>query len=168
MKKIIKVPGGTDLYSNATYDNTVNNPENPSSPPQNVYAGESTTDEMMLTFAVYTLYQQGDENIMIDSSNSPTAIPMAPYYKGTALLQPYPVPASNEVIAKMYFEQPRIASLEVVNISGQVVQSVFKNQLLEEGYHTYPIALNALAAGVYQLRLLSDGAVQVQKIMVAR
>jgi len=50
------------------YDNTSNNPFNPSNPPVNVSEGEATTDEMMMIYFTYTGYQPGDENIIIDST----------------------------------------------------------------------------------------------------
>jgi hypothetical protein len=53
---------------NATYDNTTNNPHNPSNPPITVSAGENTKDEMMVAFIAYTTYQAGDENIILDST----------------------------------------------------------------------------------------------------
>lgn len=67
-QKPIKVPKQTVLWSNAFYDNTSNNPFNPSTPPQDVWVGEATTDEMMMTFFTFALYMQGDENIIIDTS----------------------------------------------------------------------------------------------------
>lgn len=62
----LKVPNGYTLKATAFYDNTTNNPDNPSSPPQNVSAGEFTTDEMMMVFFSYLPYQTGDENLIID------------------------------------------------------------------------------------------------------
>ncbi len=62
----IPVPVGTVLRSEAVYDNTVNNPENPSNPPQDVSAGEGTFDEMMLVFFAYMNYQNGDEFLIVD------------------------------------------------------------------------------------------------------
>ncbi|MFN0203767.1 MAG: InlB B-repeat-containing protein [Bacteroidia bacterium] len=62
----LKIPSGYGLKATAFYDNTTNNPYNPSSPPQNVTAGESTLEEMMMVFFSYLPYQNGDENIIID------------------------------------------------------------------------------------------------------
>lgn len=62
-KTLQKVPKGSILESMVTYDNTVDNPHNPSNPPKEVRAGEGTTDEMMLTYFYYTGYQPGDELI---------------------------------------------------------------------------------------------------------
>jgi hypothetical protein len=62
----VKVPNGSVLHATAFYDNTSANPENPSSPPQSVSAGESTLDEMMIVFFAYMPYQAGDEDLIVD------------------------------------------------------------------------------------------------------
>ncbi|NOT35815.1 MAG: hypothetical protein HOP11_00385 [Saprospiraceae bacterium] len=66
-KPIILNPG-TKVVANATYDNTSNNVNNPNSPPKIITLGEKTTDEMMLVYFSFLLYENGDENIIIDSS----------------------------------------------------------------------------------------------------
>jgi hypothetical protein len=68
-EKPIKIPAGTILYSKAFYDNTTNNPLNPNNPPQRVTSGEATTDEMMLIYFGFLLYQNGDENIIVDTAS---------------------------------------------------------------------------------------------------
>jgi hypothetical protein len=62
----IKIPTGSTLKATAVYDNTGSNPNQPSSPPINVGAGEGTFDEMMIVFFAYTPYLNGDENTIID------------------------------------------------------------------------------------------------------
>jgi len=62
----VLLPYGATIRSEATYDNTVNNEHNPSSPPQNVSVGEGTLNEMMYVFFAYMGYQPGDENIIVD------------------------------------------------------------------------------------------------------
>ncbi len=68
-QKPVKLPAGTVLHGMAYYDNTVNNPDNPNSPPQDVSRGEATTDEMMLIYFAYLPYVAGDENIVIDTAS---------------------------------------------------------------------------------------------------
>lgn len=48
------LPKGTKITFSAIYDNTTANPKNPYSPPQPVFLGESTTDEMLLPMLVLT------------------------------------------------------------------------------------------------------------------
>jgi len=73
-KTLQKVPKGTIVYSEVMYDNTSDNPNNPSDPPRIVTIGESTTNEMMLTFFYYTLYKAGDEQISLENTGIATGI----------------------------------------------------------------------------------------------
>lgn len=66
----IRIPEGSVLHSRSVFDNTSSNLSNPNNPPQTVYAGLSTTDEMMLVYFTYTPYMAGDELIVIDTSSS--------------------------------------------------------------------------------------------------
>ncbi|HYF01171.1 MAG TPA: hypothetical protein VEJ18_19765, partial [Planctomycetota bacterium] len=47
-EKAIRLPKGTVVKLEAVYDNSADNPQNPSSPPKAVRWGEQTTDEMCL------------------------------------------------------------------------------------------------------------------------
>ena len=64
----IYLPAGTVVYGEATYDNTADNPDNPNTPPDWVWLGEQTTNEMMLFYFAWTIGLQSDENIVIDDS----------------------------------------------------------------------------------------------------
>jgi hypothetical protein len=46
--KPVRLPKGTVVKVDAVYDNSSDNPKNPSEPPRRVYWGEQTTDEMCL------------------------------------------------------------------------------------------------------------------------
>lgn len=102
-KQPIKIPSGTIIHGYATYDNTVNNPNNPSSPPVWVTAGESTTDEMMIFFLGGSIYQAGDENLIIDPNDhllhwqSCSASHIGLEDLESISWDPYPNPASSHV-----------------------------------------------------------------------
>jgi len=63
--KMIKLPKGTVLTLEGWYDNTVNNPANPSFPPQLVYGAMRTKDEMMTLIMMTIPYKDGDEEMEI-------------------------------------------------------------------------------------------------------
>ena len=167
LKQILKIDAGATAYARATYDNTSNNPRNPNNPPQLVTAGENTTDEMMIVYFIIALYQPGDENIMIEQS-PPASVSTAPYYKGMELLQPYPVPAQNKLIAKYHFDTRAPGTLDILSVTGQIVQRVFSQQMIEAGYTALPIDVSALAAGSYSLRLSTHGKVMSRQIIIQR
>lgn len=53
-KQPVPLPKGTKIDLTATYDNSLDNPRNPNSPPKAVTWGEQTTDEMCIAFLFYT------------------------------------------------------------------------------------------------------------------
>lgn len=54
-KQPIRLPKGTTITIEATYDNSAENVRNPNDPPQRVRFGEQTNDEMFLMIAGYTV-----------------------------------------------------------------------------------------------------------------
>lgn len=72
-KKMLKLPAGTTIYVEGTYDNTNKNPNNPYYPPQTIRepAGGNmkTTDEMFQLIMTYLPYKKGDENISLEAGN---------------------------------------------------------------------------------------------------
>ncbi|MCA1762094.1 MAG: hypothetical protein ABR574_02785 [Cryomorphaceae bacterium] len=65
-EKMVRIPKGYEIVVEAEFDNTMDNPFNPFSPPKTIRtAGENmkTTDEMFQFFVDYVPYRDGDENI---------------------------------------------------------------------------------------------------------
>src|SRR5581483_7363887 len=56
----IDLPAGTRIHVDALYDNSSENPNNPSSPPRRVRFGEQTTDEMCLVFLAIAIEKPED------------------------------------------------------------------------------------------------------------
>lgn len=59
--KLLKIPKGSTFLLEATFDNTKDNPANPTSPPQTVTYGWETKKEMLDFVLYYLVYQEGDE-----------------------------------------------------------------------------------------------------------
>jgi hypothetical protein len=68
-QKPVLIPAGSELFGEATYDNTSNNIHNPNSPPRDVRQGEGTDDEMMLIYFNLASYLPGDTSIIVDTSS---------------------------------------------------------------------------------------------------
>ena len=64
---LVKITAGSTVYVEASYDNTATNPLNPNNPPQYVYWGDFTGDEMFVGLYDYVPYQIGDEDLMLGS-----------------------------------------------------------------------------------------------------
>lgn len=67
VKQLIKVPKGSVIHLESTYDNTADNPFNPNSPPKSVFSfGDmNSKNEMMTLLLIYVPYREGDENIVL-------------------------------------------------------------------------------------------------------
>lgn len=116
--KVLKLEPGT-LWAEASYDNTTANPNNPSNPPKAVSLGEGTKDEMLLVYFWYTLYQSGDENIVIDGSE-PKNLSSKVIVNQPRL--PYPNPAEE------YIELPSCGDwVFVYDTKGRLLQQIKTN-----------------------------------------
>jgi Copper type II ascorbate-dependent monooxygenase, C-terminal domain. len=67
-KKLVRIPKGSRLRIEGTYDNTVNNPFNPNNPPKLVMStGDmKSTDEMLTLMMIFLPYKEGDENLSLE------------------------------------------------------------------------------------------------------
>ena len=70
---MLVIPAGSTIYVEASFDNTIDNPNNPNYPPIEVAErldrggeGMRTTDEMLQFIISWLPYQQGDENISLE------------------------------------------------------------------------------------------------------
>jgi hypothetical protein len=157
----LKVPAGSTLKAEALYNNTTSNPLNPSNPPQLVTLGESTTDEMMLVYFLWTLYANGDESIVIDPvvPNLGTNIAALP---SSLPLEVFPNPASKAV----YFNLPKEIinyQLTITDAMGRICEQTDAINL-GSGYRS----ISELSAGLYQIKIVSNSKTYVTKLMVNR
>jgi hypothetical protein len=63
LKQPIKAPAGSRISIEAIYDNSLDNPSQPSNPPKPVTWGEQTKDEMFLLIAGYTIDRESARGI---------------------------------------------------------------------------------------------------------
>lgn len=162
----IKVPSGTVLHGMAFYDNTINNPDNPNNPPQNVTQGEATTDEMMLIYFSYLQYQNGDENIIVDTSSHathyqncvPEALPSGiDETINDDKFIAFPNPAATAI--NLMLSTTSNFSVELVNTVGAVVFSSINQKTID---------ISNLSNGLYFVKVTFDNATSLQKIIVQR
>lgn len=152
-RKLKKVPQGTVLYSEAVYDNTTHNHDNPNNPPKLVTAGEASTDEMMITYVIWTPYQPGDENIDIDTSELVSINTPATAYAEQELFTPYPNPATQAIYIKYYLQQPDVVSLSLVSMDGKVIKELAVGRSALSGYHADPYSVADVPSGIYILQM---------------
>ena len=151
---LTKIPAGYTIEAIAAYDNTADNPFNPSSPPQNVVYGDNTEDEMFFVFVDYVPYEEGDENISLETpllSGIGALDPEGPLVS----LHPNPSHGNIQLLAAPSFIG---RAWSVVDLGGRVLlEGAFRsaNQRLD---------LTGLKDGVYLFRS-EDG---VERVVIQR
>lgn len=172
-QKLLFIPIGSTLFGYATYDNTGNNPHNPNSPPQDIHVGEATTDEMMLVYFSYLIYQPGDENMILDSTllnSQPTSIAgptgANPLISTMQLYDAVPNPAAGETSVSYYLPETSSASLEIYDLSGRLVKT--QNVPGNPGLHSVSVNTSELANGDYLISLLGSKGIKSKHLIIAK
>ncbi len=132
-RNLVRIPAGYQLHSNHTYDNTTNNINNPFSPPQTVYAGTNTTDEMLFDSYMYLYYQAGDENINIDSLLQNDTLLMAGIrpatnYGSNVKVSCFPNPFSDKVRLSYSLDYTTSVKVAVYDLFGRQVAVLFSGR----------------------------------------
>lgn len=165
-KYMQKIPTGSYLKAEAVYDNTVNNPENPNSPPQYVFAGEGTADEMFLVYFHFAAYQAGDETIDMESLLSlgledPTT---------SNNWKIYPNPFSTSIhIEALSAEAGDQVSIFIYDAMGRLVKKLAENEKLAADKHYQWNGNNQdgvpVTSGTYYLSISKNGLISTQAII---
>jgi hypothetical protein len=159
-QKLIKFPAGAQIYGQATYDNTTNNPFNPSNPPVTVHLGESTLDEMMVCFFAYLGYQSGDENVILDSTLI-SGVPGVTTNDFTVGL--YPNPATDQLHVQMILPYHDVC-FRFINQLGIIAKEISENNIWT-GDYSREINISELPAGIYMAEITSGSERVVRKFV---
>jgi hypothetical protein len=154
LPKALVLPAGTKIRAEAVYDNTDNNPMNPNAPPQWVYAGDASADEMLMVYFAYIHPSlPGDANIVIDTSYATNTHNDCVFSLSfnEAVHSQYPLLFPNPAEGTFYvnttgFNQD--VNIEIYDLSGRKVFSAN----LPSGQDSHPLRPQ-LPAGCYQVGL---------------
>lgn len=145
-----KITAGSKVQSIVTYDNTINNPNQPSNPTKIVTVGEATNSEMMLTYFYYMLYQTGDEKILQDSS-----LLTAGFFKpSTHKLSVYPNPVKDVLYTGVDLQD---ASVQISDNLGRVVleKTFEKYNGMDKMLRLMTINVNDINPGIYSVIIIT-------------
>lgn len=165
--KPLKIPSGSVIYGEATYDNTSFNPNNPFFPPHDIEAGDTDTSEQMLFTFSYLAYQTGDENIIADSiihqlhylNCNPVHTVSLSENNVQNSFSVFPNPVSNSLILSFQSEI-QTAEVRVLNVIGEIV---YTKTISNTSNAT--IDMTQLVNGLYFLQLLTNNKYFTQKFI---
>ncbi len=145
---------GSKIHAFATYDNTVNNPANPTNPPKFVTWGEGTKDEMYYLPLLYVPYKAGDENVVFDQNTTNVSeIATASGIKAT--LYPNPASSNSELPIHITFTLDRgmPVNIDIYDVNGHLVRSLRKGEYFGQGNHIVHLQSNHLSEGWYVVKI---------------
>ncbi len=167
-QKVQKIPALSTLHAYVEYDNTVDNPHQPSNPPQLVTQGESTTDEMLLVYFAFMAYQNGDENIVLDSTLLSSGVRPTPLPTGLAALKIYPNPASDATTLEYELTETSNLRISIFDVNGHVVRVFAEKSDLAPGLYRETVSVSDLPPGVYFARIQTGEGSAAIKFLVER
>ncbi|WP_216689993.1 T9SS type A sorting domain-containing protein [Hymenobacter siberiensis] len=157
----LKIPAGSRLMADATYDNTAQNPRNPNSPPVTTQWGESTTAEMLLTYFDLLPYRAGDENVVLSTAPGVATTP------GTVQMALYPNPVHGSGSISFQQERAGPVTVSLLDATGRLVRAVVRQKAYPAGPQQLPLPLAGVAPGIYIVRLESSEGTRSEKLVVA-
>ena len=150
-QQVLMIPAGAVIMSEGVYDNTTANEHNPNDPPQNVFSGSTTADEMFLTYFIWTNYESGDEDIVLDSLLFLDAQEVAPARSDLLL---WPTCPEHQV----FIDDPTPGGpleFTILDATGRAVRGITRTN--SSGHERVPVG--DLPPGIYLLVIHHDGLV---------
>jgi hypothetical protein len=145
---------GSKIHAFATYDNTANNPSNPTNPPKFVTWGEGSKDEMYYLPLLYVPYKPGDENVIFDTHTSsvqqikePSAI------SATVFPNPVNQGAANPVQINFELERGMPVKIEVLDAQGRLIRTLRDQEYFSKGQHIVHLQTDHLVQGMYVVKI---------------
>jgi hypothetical protein len=152
-QKVQTLPAQSTIHAYATYDNTMDNPFQPSNPPKTVSVGEATTDEMMLVYFAYMAYKPGDENILLDSTLLQSPVWEQPKPSEIAHWYLSPNPANDLTYLHFKLLESTDVHISLSDVNGRLLQAWPIMENLSAGEHFEKLDLSALLPGVYYVSI---------------
>ncbi len=165
-RKPVILPEGSVLHAYATYDNTAENPANPSNPSIWVTWGENTEDEMYYLPFSWVSYIEGDEDIDFEDEMSTSNFEQSIYTIKNKLYPVYPNPASESVKIGYNINEKSFINMYITDRSGSKIQQIYHRKPHMSGMHTLDVNLSAIPDGFYILVLEVGEEVLTQKLII--
>jgi hypothetical protein len=156
---LVHVPSNTNIRAHAFYDNTVNNPHQPNDPPQPVFGGEETDDEMMVVFFTYALYQNGDEDIVVDPN-----IGVTEQKPNVLSVRVFPNPVSSLLNLNVFASRHGESRILIHDNMGRCVQNELA--VLHAGSNQVSLNTQSLESGLYHLTMVHRGTSTTQRFVI--
>jgi hypothetical protein len=165
-RNLVRVPANSTMYGSGIYDNTTGNMHNPNNPPQDVFPGLNTTDEMFLIYFQFLPYMPGDELIDLEELSQMPGLTNIGELHSSAGVHVFPNPARNQVQFELTLQNAATASIYLYDLKGQLVDQILHQVQLPAGVQQVPFNVNRMTKGVYIYSVNMGGEMSSGKLVV--
>ncbi|NQX92962.1 MAG: T9SS type A sorting domain-containing protein [Flavobacteriales bacterium] len=164
--QIQRVPAGSTLHAEGSFDNSEDNSHNPNDPPIWVYPGLNTSDEMFLVYFHFLPYVEGDEDLDIEELTTLTTS-VEDFEDETAeILSVFPNPSTDEVQFEFDLTYTSTVSLYVYDSQGQLVEKILDRATVSTGKNPVRWNHEEIPAGIYHYSLMINGAASSGRLAI--
>lgn len=143
-KQSIQLKKGTVIHALSFYDNTINNPLNPSDPPKDVNWGKGMFEELFITYFEFVVLDSGSSYEVFTNFTNTT------YEKNSFVLK---------------LDKPGLFSARVKSFDGAIVIPLFEDRFLTTKNHTIEFDLKGLKHGNYFIEVENDSTFRCQPFL---
>jgi hypothetical protein len=168
-RRMIVAPAGSKVVAEAIYDNSAGNPHNPNNPPQWVFWGDGTGDEMYYLPVYYVEYKAGDENIIFEEDDITSLNEIGIYTYDNKIYNIYPNPSNGGTVSFNFsLQRGGPVDISIYDITGKLVRNVRNGEFYSIGQHTIPISTGNLSEGVYMIQLTGKNFQASEKLIITK
>jgi len=166
-QKFYKAEKGSKIVAKASYDNTINNPDNPNNPPAVVSWGDRTTDEMFYMPFLYVPYETGDESIIFNDGVSNIA-DLGFSERDNFILPLIPNPVEGNVLVKFNVSQGQALNISITDQMGRTVRALRKGEFFNNGQNQIQFDASQLSTGQYFINISGRNIQMAEKFVKAK
>jgi len=164
-QRFMVAKAGSKIHAIATYDNTSENPQNPSFPPQTVTWGERTQDEMYYLPIFFVDYKEGDEDIVfMDDVNTSTKNVLN--NKVTSFIHPiFPNPVKETVNLSFNMGTGGACKISVQDLNGKEIKVLRNQEFFQMGGQQIQFDSRTFTAGLYLVVIEGEDFILTEKFI---
>jgi len=164
-QRFIVAKAGSRIHAIASYDNTSENPQNPNFPPQTVFWGERTADEMYYLPIFYVDYKDGDENIIFEEDVN-TATDEINFDTRKSFIQPlFPNPVHEKVNLTFNMATGGPCKISVQDLEGKEIKVLRSGEFFQMGRHQIQFDSRTFTPGMYLLVIEGQDFILTEKFI---
>jgi len=155
----VAIDAGSAFFSEATFDNTINNPANPNDPPEEITHDCSTCEDY------YSVYLQVLGDVSCLPANDCLDLGIEDNSPNVQSFSLQPNPARDQSMISFSLRTANGVSITIYDLCGRVYETVIGNAIFSGGKHDVLVNAKNFSPGLYLVELKAGNEIQLQKFV---